>query len=70
MLRAWAVNALIETAALLSEYFIHSPSEMLMDLWHVLCLYLDVDLKHGHLLDGANEENLLWLSVRCCNLGF
>lgn len=36
MLRAWAVNALIETAVLLSEYFIHSPSEMLMDLWHVL----------------------------------
>lgn len=39
MLRAWAANAIIETAALLSKYFIHSPSKMLMDLWHVLGLF-------------------------------
>lgn len=39
MLRAWAANAIIETAALLSKYFIHSPSKMLMDLWHVPGLF-------------------------------
>lgn len=39
MLRAWAANAIIETAALLSKYFIHPPSKMLMDLWHVPGLF-------------------------------
>lgn len=39
VLRAWAANAIIETAALLSKYFIHSPSKMLMDHWHVPGLF-------------------------------
>lgn len=65
LLRARAANAIIETAALLSEYFIHSPLKMLMDLWHVLGLFCRCESQTQPLVDRANEENLLWLLV-CC----
>lgn len=61
MLRVWAANAVIETAALLSKYFIHSPLKCGM-FW---AFSVDMNLKYSHLLDRTTEEHLPQLLV-CC----
>lgn len=62
MLQACAANAMIETAVLLSKYFIHSPSEMLMDLWCVQGLFCRCE-SQTQPLARTNEKNLLQLLV-------